>query len=168
MTKLSQKDLTRFWSKVEKADGCWLWKGSRCQKGYGIFVIRGKNYQAHRLSYELAYGITLGSVLGCHSCDTPSCVNPQHIWPGTQAENMADRDRKGRTARGTRHGTKTKPNSVARGEQVGNAKLTASQVIEIRQRYANGDHALKKLSKEYGLTPSNIYKIAMHKVWRHI
>lgn len=86
----------RFWSKVEKSDGCWIWKAQRDKDGYGCFKAGGKMYRAHRYAYELTYGIQLGSNYGCHSCDNPSCVRPDHISPGTAKDNFDDAYQKGR------------------------------------------------------------------------
>lgn len=88
----------KFWRKVDKAgpDECWLWRGDRL-KGYGLLSHKGKNRRAHRVSWELANQQEIPAGLhACHSCDNPSCVNPSHIWLGTQQDNMADMYAKGR------------------------------------------------------------------------
>lgn len=83
----------RFWSRVEKSDGCWIWRGSRIPQGYGRMV--GDRY-AHRFSWEIHFGeIPVGKFV-CHSCDNPPCVNPAHLWIGDARANSQDRDRKGR------------------------------------------------------------------------
>jgi predicted DNA-binding protein (UPF0251 family) len=116
---MTEKDLARFWSKVNKSagpDGCWLWTASAHPRGYGRFGLRGRTVYAHRLSYELAYGDILDGLDVCHSCDHPSCQNPAHLFAGTRGDNMADAVNKGRTARGERNGTNTHPERRARGE----------------------------------------------------
>lgn len=90
----------RFFAKVSKGSepsDCWIWLGAVGSKGYGRFWVDGRMIPAHRYSYELAHGTTMRNDLnGCHSCDTPRCVNPAHIWPGTQKDNMLDAAKKGR------------------------------------------------------------------------
>src|SRR4051812_35617659 len=92
----------RFWRKVDKRgpDECWIWKGHKSSRGYGRISLHHHglgNYQAHRLSWELANAKPLpGHLRACHSCDNPLCVNPAHLWPGTDADNVRDRDKKGR------------------------------------------------------------------------
>jgi hypothetical protein len=86
----------RFWAKVEKTDGCWLWRGSLFASGYGSFWDGSRNVRAPRFAYELLVGpIQAGAELR-HSCDTPACVNPDHLSPGSHAENMAEMARRGR------------------------------------------------------------------------
>lgn len=98
----------RFWSKVKKnpgKKGCWEWQGAKDSHGYGILTMNGKNYMAHKLSWEVANGrkVPKGMVL-LHSCDVRNCLNPAHLTPGSQQSNMDDRGKKGRTARGPQNG----------------------------------------------------------------
>ena len=78
--------------KVIKTDYCWEWTGLKYPSGYGRFC---KKY-AHRFSYEIHKGEIYNNLKVCHSCDNPSCVNPEHLWLGTQKDNVQDRDKKGR------------------------------------------------------------------------
>lgn len=85
----------------DAANGCRLWVGGfRNRGGYGVFVFDGKIKLAHRASYELAKGEIPSGLCVLHSCDTPGCINPDHLRLGTPADNAADRNAKGRTARG--------------------------------------------------------------------
>lgn len=95
MPRWSQTLEERFWSKVQKTATCWLWTELKNKKGYGLIRIQGKNKMAHRISYELV-NAPLNENIVRHTCDTPACVNPAHLLPGTHAQNVADMDSRGR------------------------------------------------------------------------
>ena len=86
----------RFWSKVVKADGCWEWTAYRDPLGYGRLNVDGVPVLAHRLAYELEHGAIPDGMCILHRCDNPPCVNPDHLWLGTQADNSLDMASKGR------------------------------------------------------------------------
>lgn len=96
--KITEKDLLRFWKKIEKKspDECWLWIAGKGTHGYGRFVCDGKTRTASRVSYEIHFGKVLEKEIVCHMCDNPSCVNPSHLWKGTHKQNAIDRNTKGR------------------------------------------------------------------------
>jgi len=95
--KLNAKQIKLFWSKVDKKEKneCWLWRGATRSRGYGVFYIYGDYYKAHRISWSLLHGKDFPlNLSGCHTCDTPICVNPFHIFAGTMTDNIKDAVRK--------------------------------------------------------------------------
>lgn len=130
-----------FEAKIEKTDGCWLWKGTTNGYGYGVFLLpKGKPVRAHRMAYEYYVGaIPAGKVI-MHLCDNPPCVNPAHLRVGTKNENNKDTASKRRHNYGTKHW---------------NGKLTDEQINEIRES------TLKQpeLAKIFGVTQSHISRV---------
>lgn len=132
----------RFWARVEKTEGgCWIWKGRILpRKEYGVFEYRDRGRkvaaQVHRFSYELAHGKIVGHVPGdaeheicvLHRCDNPPCVNPDHLWLGTDADNIADCIAKGRNSRGEEHAEKLRRAREAKA----NMQRLANQAMGVR------------------------------------
>lgn len=148
----------RFWNKVAKGNEneCWLWQGYLNKYGYGNIKVNGKFTPAHRFSYQLS---NPDNLLGpndkaCHSCDNPPCVNPNHIWKGTHADNMHDMFDKGRGK---------KP---IKGGSVRNDILTIKQVEEIRKLYADGEMNQTELAIIYGCSQPNIGAIVRGECWK--
>lgn len=160
MTPLEQR---RYWRHVDKTADCWVWNGYRVPDGYGRVMLRRKIWMAHRLSWAMARGPIPDGLTVCHRCDNPPCVNPDHLFLGTNADNNADAHAKGRRAyqRGT-----FRPNGL-RGETHPHAKLSEDQVREIRLARAVGEDALA-LSGRYGVSRNQIYLIERRKSWPHI
>ena len=154
--EISDDDENRFWSKVLTGDvnECWEWMAACCRDGYGQFWYKDKvYYKAHRFSYELKYGKIENGLFVCHKCDNPKCVNPEHLFLGTSAENTKDRNDKGRSAK---------------GEKQHSAKLTEHQVLEIRNKYITGNYTQIQLANEYNVHDTTISKIILKKLWKHI
>ena len=155
--KYSEKEfLSNFWEKVDKtsdASGCWLWTGCKNQYGYGSVKWNGKNQLTHRVAYLLAgHTIPEGLILrhSEHCIGKQNCCNPDHITPGTVAENHADMIRDG---------------TSARGEKQHSAKLTAPQVLEIRRRCTENR---RELGEEFGVSGKNISAIINRRSWNHL
>lgn len=161
--KIEQKDIDRFMKYVNKTDSCWLWIGSNDGKrGYGKFSYIGKRFNSHRFSYMVHKGEIPKGMCVCHSCDVPSCINPEHLFIGTYKQNSQDMVDKGRQ------------NSV-KGTKQGLSKLTEEQVLEIRKKYIycknrilSSGYSIPKLSKEYNVSIDTIWNIIHKKTWKHI
>lgn len=156
----------RFWAKVNKSGDCWLWTANSGRRGYGRFGYNGRTQQAHRVAWQLTHGPIKDGLCVCHSCDVPACVNPAHLWLGTQDENVSDRDKKGRhfSPTGERHGSRTQPESRPRGEAHANAKLTTEQVIAIRA----DTRSLRLVAADYGIGQQTVCKIKKGQSWAHV
>ncbi len=140
----------RFEAKFEKSDtGCWNWTAGRSKAGYGQFSIAGRTQSAHRIAYQFYVGEIPEGMLICHFCDNPACVNPSHLFLGTQADNMIDCANKGRRASGEKHWS---------------AKLTGEQVENIRQMRSEGARN-DDLARLFGVAQSAISKIAHGRSW---
>src|SRR3990167_4590258 len=111
----------KFWKNIRKTDTCWIWIANKVDIGYGNLTIwnkgKSKGLRAHRVSWEIHFGKIPKDMNVLHKCDNPSCVNPNHLWLGTQADNMLDKVLKGRQAKGLSHGSKTKPENISKGKK---------------------------------------------------
>ncbi len=118
--KFTESEKSHFWSKVEKTDGCWLWKAGKQSRGYGMYYLRQKLMGAHRVSWMMANEklIPRGMQI-CHHCDNPQCCRPDHLFIGTCQDNADDKCRKGRQAKGDSQGLRKHPGLAARGDRHG-------------------------------------------------
>lgn len=155
----------RFWSFVNKTDGCWIWTGAKDADGYGHFTIRRQRkceqFRSHRMSWILTFGELAADILVLHNCDKNYpcgdisyrlCVRPEHLWLGTNIENIRDMDEKRRRAIGHRNGT---------------AKLTDDKVRYARQQHAAG-RSIVSIAKELEVTQSVMGKAISGQLWKHV
>lgn len=142
----------RFMAKIrQNSAGCWIWTGAT-QKGYGCFSLGGKPRRAHRLSWEMANGASCGDLFVCHRCDVRLCVNPDHLFLGTNRDNLLDAKAKKRTTIGERNR---------------HAKLAARDVAAIRSRRAAGETGVA-LAAFYGVSAATICDITKRRSWEHV
>jgi hypothetical protein len=151
--------LLRFLAKIKikPETGCWEWTAGKYRDGYGAFGVGGRaggNKRAHRVSYELHRGPIPGGMLVCHRCDNRICVNPEHLFLGTSADNLADMTIKGRRAR-VGHPGASNPS----------AKLTAEDAIAIRDAV---DVPIDALMKRYDIGRSVVFGIRAGRLWAHL
>lgn len=151
------KDRVEHFSFPEPNSGCWLWTGELDTKGYGAVVYLGRRYGAHRASWIVAKGEIPAGLCVLHKCDNPACVNPDHLFLGTKADNMADMIAKGRAI----HNGPAKPR---RGEECSHAKVTAKDVIAIRA--ASGPQ--HNIARAYGISPQQVSRIKRGVRWAHV
>lgn len=157
--------LTRFWAKVDKTDTCWLWTGALRDDGYGVFNLGQSTVRVHRFSYELHHGPIPAGKFVCHRCDVPRCVNPAHLFAGTHADNMADRQAKGRVAAGADSGMRKHPEAHVRGVKHPMAKLTPERVGHIRAMRQSGlSH--QKIADRVGIARTTVTDVLKGRNWR--
>lgn len=132
-----------------KQDSCWLWTGCKDKDGYGQLFFGSKKYRSHRVAYEVYKGTIDAHLMVCHTCDNPSCVNPEHLFLGTCKDNLEDASRKRRMSEGQRNGK---------------AKLTTLQVSEIRASTIGSS----ELARYYGVDRHQISRIRNNQSWREL
>lgn len=149
----------RFWRYVHKTDGCWLWTGgSKNQKGYGQIGLGGKGAKhvlVHRLSYTMHKGEIPDGMLVMHSCDNPSCVNPEHLSVGTQSQNILEAFAKGRKNAVPPH---------VFGEACGASKISEAVAISILA----SKEPTKVLMERFGVSKSIIQRLRAGHTWKHL
>lgn len=156
----------RFLSYVDQTggvDACWLWKGAKGKNGYGYFHIgksRNSVMSAHRVAFGLANGYLPPAV--CHSCDTPPCCNPKHLFGGTRLENNRDMAMKGR------HWLQKDSSRAKRGISHKKAKLNDNQVLAIREEYQKGEGTQYQLAAKYGVCQRTINMVVRKIGWAHV
>jgi hypothetical protein len=139
----------QFWALVRKGDDCWDWQGRQSSDGYGVFALDHQRWRAHRLAWTLAHGPIPSGLFVCHHCDRPLCVRPEHLFLGTNDDNMRDMHEKGRGVL---------PPSV----------LSEREVVEIRRLYAQFEAGYGRLARRFGVHVSTIAMVVNRKTWRHL
>lgn len=154
-------DIESFMARVEfePNSGCWLWSGAPGSGGYGVVKYDGRNQKAHRVSWALHTGaMPPRDRKVCHRCDTPACVNPGHLWLGTQQDNIADMVAKGRHRAPSGHfGTRS---SVA--------VLDEERVWAIRHMLKLGLFGVNEIARGYDVSPMTISRIGSWHSWPHV
>jgi hypothetical protein len=156
--KLDAEEVAAFWMAVGKGDPCWTWNGMRRGgkngPSYGLLRLKGRGLmRAHRASWLIHFGPIADGLGVCHRCDNPQCTNPDHLFLGTQADNMRDAVSKER---------------CVRGEAVNSAVLTALTVRMIRIIRSETGIGAKALSKELGLPLAAVTGVMYRGTWRHV
>lgn len=152
-----------FWERVKIGgkDECWPWTGgvSELKEGrnYGVVWMAGVKKKTHRVAFEFTKGQIEKGLLVCHTCDNPICCNPNHLFQGTNLDNMRDCLSKGRGRK-------------EHGEDRYNAKLTEDDVRQIRRRFVKRcpKNGLAALGREFGVYDTMIHSIVTRKRWKHV
>lgn len=150
--------MQRFWDKVDKTDGCWLWTAARNTKGYGRFRVDGNLVSPHRFAYELEVGPIPNGLWVLHHCDNPRCVNPGHLFLGTHSDNMRDSFAKGRM------------DMQGRGVKAGRAlaRLPDDEAKTAIEEYRGGRKTQVGLAGEYGISVRAMGDIIRRTSYKHL
>lgn len=165
---INQSDICKFWGRVERGSEteCWPWLSSKSKLGYGKMSIGRKHIRANRFAL-VASGIEIPeNMCACHTCDNPSCCNPNHLWIGSQADNQKDRAAKGRSSRGERNPSKTHPELFC-GEKHHASILTEEIVSELRRNPPIGLN-ISAESLKYSISPGGLRAAIVGSTWRHV
>ena len=141
----------RFWSKIDRTGGCWIWIAKSNVKGYGQFSARKQRILAHRWSYMEAFGPIPEGLFVCHHCDNPKCVRPNHLFLGTQADNLRDKAEKNRCR--NQYSPGARGGKVTRGPRVSNE--TREQIVNA---YLAGRDSQAKIGVEFGVRQTTVSK----------
>lgn len=145
---------------VIRSDGCWLWAGALFKNGYGRIRVAPKRALAHRVSWEIHKGEIPADSLVLHKCDVRACVNPDHLFLGSAADNVADMVNKGRQRKGP-----VLHQEYARGEMFARSELTETHVREIRERQGENSDLV---AAAYGVHRATVHDIWKRRTWKHV
>jgi len=155
VTMLTEKQRERFFAKITKQeDGCWMWTGYRGRGGYGQFVVNRVNMKAHRVSFIQHKGEIPEGLLICHTCDTPGCVNPEHLFAGTCKDNMDDMRAKGRDRQADQKGAKNNA-----------SKLTEEDVLKVVELLPTRNNKQISEDLQHRVSHSMVSRIRLGKSW---
>lgn len=143
--KLEGFSLDRFMKKIDTSGDCWIWMANKSASGYGTFGISRKMSRAHRIMFILIYGPIPKGFHVMHSCNNPSCVNPDHLSAGNEKDNMGYAARQGRMAQ----------------------KLTKDDVLKIRRLNLDG-LTQRAIAKKFSIRHSVVHRIVKRKLWKHV
>lgn len=149
----------RYWANVNKVEGdCWIWTGAkRNYKGYGTIALPGRgngSITTHRFAWKLAFGDIPEGLHVLHKCDNPSCVNPEHLFLGTNNDNVQDKCKKGRL-------------NHVKGEKSGVSKLTEKDILLIKQLRKDG-LLHREIAEKLNITKGNVGFILRGETWKHV
>lgn len=149
--------IERFEASFRRTETCWLWTKGLNSNGYGSFHKDSAhpNMGAHRFAYETYIGPIPDGLLVCHTCDVRNCVNPSHLYAGTEADNSRDMESRGR-------------GNHPKGMRMAAAKLTDDDVREIRRAYAAGGISQQALADQYGVAQHAVSRIVRGLSWKHV
>lgn len=168
--QLTKKQVENLWDGITKRpSGCWEWHRCCFTAGYGMIRLGNHGYAVHRVVYQLHYGNDPSEMQVLHRCDNRKCCRPDHLFLGTNYDNVMDKMQKGRWngGKGAGHGHNTKPECYPVGEDHRMSKATTDQVIEIRRRRATGEPC-RQIATDFGFSKSMIESIAARKTWKHV
>jgi hypothetical protein len=153
MNKIKLRFLMK--TKFNLKTDCWEWKASTHKSGYGHFWMNNKLHRAHRASYIIYKGNIPKNLLILHKCDVKKCVNPEHLFLGTNKDNTNDMFKKGRQR-------------FLKGTEYNGHKLNAKKVRNIRTLYKNGEYTQRELAKIYNVSQRLILNVIKNRAWKHI
>lgn len=149
------REMDRFWSysTIDDRTGCWIWNHSKDGGGYGVFLSsKYGREKAHRIAYMETYGRIPSGKFVCHICDNPSCIFPEHLFLGTNQDNMNDKVSKNRQSR-------------LFGETNGRTILTKNDVINLRNDYMSGKFSYRQLVSKYNISQTQVARIIKKESW---